>query len=1146
MFIKRFLQKAGADTPAIPAGGLKASHLHPQLAAHHGIFHSASILAYEPVQRLLAVASTDGRVKLQGADGIEALLQSRRQVACKFLEFMNNRGFLLHINTQNEIEVWDYERKESVYLEPWDGDITSFYVLQGSPFMLLGEHSGLVVVLQYAEEEKLLKRMSYGIPAHIPLGGLVRAGSQDAPCVVSTLAQPDVLFSRVLIAYGNGLIILWGLHENQVLAVRGGTENQRRELSNFANSLKGRAIATSKPSDDDEEEQEICCMCWVCPVGSVVAVGYTNGDILLWGLPTIIKAKGLVEMELVEGPAYSGVPIRKLDLAHGMVKMPVVGLTWCASGTSTRGASGRLYVFGGGEVGRPEALMVLSLDSSNPEQGGEKLLQWDLTLQGPFADMALLPPWPAGDGLCTPAAALVLLMSPGLLHVYDELSIASYFASLAEGTPSPPLPQPVPLQLHVTETNVTCAKLVLVSNDGVAARALLQMPPVTKSSVPSTLPAGTKWPISGGKQVSTGSSSHTKDICEKNVYVTGHRDGVVNFWDAASPSYNLLCSVTNQSKLGGNCPVTTMEFCSSTGLLATGDEHGMVFVYRLQKENSEVRCRFVTRDVAETEEELQKADGIFGCILVLKRHEAPIRSVALASSLFRLAVGDERGKVSMVDLQSKTVILYANCFSNHPSSILSLAFSAEYASTSIPQSPASSSPRIRSQQDPTSHVPVLYVLGKDANMVAYDGSTGIVVGQGPFKPMHSSTAVSFHLLDADGTPICLPSPSSKQVVEGGTEESESAENESNSSEEPSSVTSWTCSEAHFLLLCCTDSLRLYATSAIVQGHPVSLKKIKLEKTCCWTSAFREKTNDSGLILLFTNGDIEFRSLPDLECVKDTSLSECVKWKIELNEFLMKTLGSNIRGQLVLIDHGREVVQISCLEEDSASVQLLPQPQLYDRDVALADEHASAARNIPKKKSNIPGMEGLLKGVVGGVIKELKNALDPEVQHVHSASELPKLFSTRPFTIPLTNRPKSEVSSDNLDIDDIDVDDMPSGPTAAAEPSSGGGFGKFRWSLKGKEKTSHEAEGDRTKLFEGGKEAPKARTADDIRAKYGHQRKTQEVSSVMEMARNKLMERGEKLQGIENRTSELEDNAENFASMAEELAKRMAAKKWWEL
>lgn len=61
------------------------------------------------------------------------------------------------------------------------------------------------------------------------------------------------------------------------------------------------------------------------------------------------------------------------------------------------------------------------------------------------------------------------------------------------------------------------------------------------------------------------------------------------------------------------------------------------------------------------------------------------------------------------------------------------------------------------------------------------------------------------------------------------------------------------------------------------------------------------------------------------------------------------------------------------------------------------------------------MEGLLKGVVGGVIKELKNALDPEVQHVHSASELPKLFSTRPFTIPLTNRPKSEVSSDNLDI-----------------------------------------------------------------------------------------------------------------------------------
>lgn len=115
------------------------------------------------------------------------------------------------------------------------------------------------------------------------------------------------------------------------------------------------------------------------------------------------------------------------------------------------------------------------MDSLNEQESAAKLLQLELTLQGPFADMALLPA--PGGNLPSPAAALVLLMMPGLLHVFDELSIANYFAGLGgEGTPSSAsFPQPVPLQLPLTESKITCAKLVLVSNDGMAAKLLLQV-----------------------------------------------------------------------------------------------------------------------------------------------------------------------------------------------------------------------------------------------------------------------------------------------------------------------------------------------------------------------------------------------------------------------------------------------------------------------------------------------------------------------------------------------------------------------------------------------------------------------------------------------------------------------------------------------
>jgi syntaxin-binding protein 5 len=168
---------------------------------------------------------------------------------------------------------------------------------------------------------------------------------------------------RLLVAYGNGLIILWGLHETQVLAVRGGTEDQRSQLSLFSASLKGRA--TSPPPlkhevDNEEEIKEICCVCWACPVGSILAVGYIDGEILFWSFPTIVKSNAQRETEFVEGPIYSGEPIQKVDLAPGKAKMPVVGLTWGASDKASKGIGGRLYVYGGREVGQAEALTVSS------------------------------------------------------------------------------------------------------------------------------------------------------------------------------------------------------------------------------------------------------------------------------------------------------------------------------------------------------------------------------------------------------------------------------------------------------------------------------------------------------------------------------------------------------------------------------------------------------------------------------------------------------------------------------------------------------------------------------------------------------------------------------------------------------------------
>jgi hypothetical protein len=186
---------------------------------------------------------------------------------------------------------------------------------------------------------------------------------------------------RVVIAYANGLIVLWGLHETQVLAVRGGTAVQRKQLAEYSTKLeRTRSIAervmeqavtlgeqftsssSSKSStleEEDEEEKEICTICWACSRGTVLAAGYVDGEIWLWSIPPVSKERDQGEQNDPRPPTSSGIPLRKLDLAPGKaMKMPVILLSWCGSSKTCKRGSGRLHVYGGHDLGSPQSLMV--------------------------------------------------------------------------------------------------------------------------------------------------------------------------------------------------------------------------------------------------------------------------------------------------------------------------------------------------------------------------------------------------------------------------------------------------------------------------------------------------------------------------------------------------------------------------------------------------------------------------------------------------------------------------------------------------------------------------------------------------------------------------------------------------------------------
>lgn len=108
------------------------------------------------------------------------------------------------------------------------------------------------------------------------------------------------------------------------------------------------------PLEDAHEqmnEKEISALCWASSAGSMLAVGYVDGDILLWNIPRGAFSKS----------KNAGVPcndVVKLQLSSAEKRLPVIYLCWGESTTSQSSCGGQLFIYGGCEIGSEEVLTV--------------------------------------------------------------------------------------------------------------------------------------------------------------------------------------------------------------------------------------------------------------------------------------------------------------------------------------------------------------------------------------------------------------------------------------------------------------------------------------------------------------------------------------------------------------------------------------------------------------------------------------------------------------------------------------------------------------------------------------------------------------------------------------------------------------------
>ncbi|CAN0838044.1 Syntaxin-binding protein 5-like [Linum grandiflorum] len=553
MFTKLFHKNAdAAEHPSSSSRdnaskvSFSSKDIKPRVNLHYGIPSTASVMAFDQIQSLLALGTLDGRIKVIGGDNIEGLMVSPKQLPFKYLEFLQNQGFLVSVSSENEIQVWDLEHRRLTSSLRWESSITAFSAIHGSSYMYVGDEYGMVYVLKYNAEDMSLVPLPY----YVPTSAIDEASggpSSDQHSIVGILPQPSSRGNRVLIAYDNGLLILWDVSEDKVIVVKGNKDLQLKSKI----AVNSQEEVRQEPSDDEQLDKEISALCWTSGSGTVLAVGYVDGDIMLWNLSTTVPSK---DSNVV-----------KLQLSSDDRRLPVIILHWYPK--KSRDDCGQLFVYGGDAIGSEEVLTILNLDWSAGIGNLKCIGRTDITLNGSFADMVLLT-----RGATVEASGILVLTNPGQLHFYDSTCLS--FLMSKEEKNSTVSPMEYPMVIPTVEPNMTCGKLDLVCKDGNLSKVLSEKISSAKlRSLDNS--ASTTWPLTGGipSEFLAG-----EDYKVERIYIAGYQDGSVRIFDATCPTFSLFCVLGPEIKgtriVGASAPVSALDICSFTLTLAIGNELG--------------------------------------------------------------------------------------------------------------------------------------------------------------------------------------------------------------------------------------------------------------------------------------------------------------------------------------------------------------------------------------------------------------------------------------------------------------------------------------------------------------------------------------------------------------------------------------------
>ncbi|CAD6184896.1 unnamed protein product [Caenorhabditis auriculariae] len=186
-------------------------HCSLHTVVRHGFPDDARCLAYDPVQRLLAIGSGHGHVRIIGDAGVDYLLRHESEQAVLHMQFLINEGGLITACANDMIHLWNYRQKvpEIVHSVQLNKEaVTAIHLPISSKWLYVGTDKGNVYFVSVGTFQLS--------PYVINWNKAIDLSCRVHPGPVRQLSVSPIDPLRMLIAYDKGILVQWNLATKEV------------------------------------------------------------------------------------------------------------------------------------------------------------------------------------------------------------------------------------------------------------------------------------------------------------------------------------------------------------------------------------------------------------------------------------------------------------------------------------------------------------------------------------------------------------------------------------------------------------------------------------------------------------------------------------------------------------------------------------------------------------------------------------------------------------------------------------------------------------------------------------------------------------------------------------------------------------------